>query len=138
MSMARSSIEAFSALWRAYGEGRLGESLDLIDAECELVLLDATRPVRGHDGLRAALAAAQREWKTLRIAYDDVFEDHPGCVVASGRLAASRPDGAQVDRPIAVVAEFREGRLVRGRFYGARDDAIAAARALRRVERRTV
>jgi ketosteroid isomerase-like protein len=136
--MARSSLEAFSALWRAYGEGRLGESLELVDPDCELILLDGDRPVRGHDGVRECLAAAQREWKTLRIVYDELFEDHPGCVVGSGRLAASRTGGDHVERPIAFVAEFREGRLLRGRVFVARDDAIGAARALRRVERRTV
>ena len=136
--MARSSLEAFSALWRAYGEGRLGESLELVDPECELMVLDGATPVRGHDGVRECLAAAQREWKTLRIAYDELFEDHPGCVVGSGRLAASRTDGAHVERPIAFVAEFREGRLLRARVFAARDDAVGAARALRRIERRTV
>jgi ketosteroid isomerase-like protein len=135
--MARSSLEAFSALWRAYGEGRLGDSLDLVDPECELTLLDAVCPVRGHDAVRDRLAAAQREWKTLRIAYDEVFEDHPGCVVGIGRLAASASDGAHVDRPMAFVAEFHEGRLVRGRFFAARADAVGAAQALRPVERRT-
>jgi ketosteroid isomerase-like protein len=135
--MARSSLEAFSALWLAYGEGRLGRSLDLVDADCELILLDGAGPVRGHDGVRDCLAAAQREWKTLRIVYDELFEDHPGCVVGSGRLAASGTDGAHVDRPIAFVAEFREGRLLRARVFAARDDAIGSARALRRVERPT-
>jgi ketosteroid isomerase-like protein len=136
-TMARSSLEAFSALWRAYGEGRLGESLHLVHPECELSLLDGVGPVRGHDGVRDCLAAAQREWKTLRIVYDDLFEDHPGCVVGSGRLAASRTDGARVDRPLAFVAEFRAARLVRARVFAARADAVGAAQALRRVERRT-
>ena len=136
--MARSSLEAFSALWRAYGEGRLGQSLGLVDPDCELVLLDGETPVRGHDGVRECLAAAQREWKTLRIVYDELIEDHPGCVVGSGRLAASRTGGANVERPIAFVAEFREGRLVRARVFAARDDAFGAARALRRIERPTV
>src|SRR4051795_5239060 len=133
--MARSSLEAFSALWRAYGEGRLGDSLHLVDPECELSLLDGVGPVRGHDGVRDCLAAAQREWKTLRIIYDDLFEDHPGCVVGSGRLAASRTDGARVDRPLAFVAEFRAARLVRARVFAARADAVGAARALRLIER---
>jgi ketosteroid isomerase-like protein len=134
--MARSSLEAFSTLWRAYGEGRLDESLDLVDPDCEITL-DGASAVRGHDGVRESLAAAHRDWKTLRIVYDDVFEDHPGCVVGSGRLAASRTDGAHVDRAIAFVAEFHEARLVRARVFDARDDAIGAAQALRRVERRT-
>ena len=133
--MARSSLEAFSALWRAYGEGRLDQSLDLIDPECEVTFVDGSEAVRGHDGVRERLTAAQREWKTLRVAYEDVFEDHPGCVVGIGHLAASGPAGAHVDRPMAFVAEFHEGRLVRGRFFATRDDAVDAARELRRGRR---
>ena len=134
--MARSSLESFSTLWLAYGEGRLHESLDLVDPDCELMLCDGARPVRGRDGLREALAAARREWKTLRIVYDHVFEDHPGCVVGSGHLSASSPAGDQVDRPIAFVAEFREERLVRARVFAARDEAMGAARELRPADER--
>jgi ketosteroid isomerase-like protein len=134
--MARSSLEAFSALWRAYGEGRLGRSLELVDPDCEITLADGRTLVRGHDGVRAFLAAAHHEWKTLRIVYDDVFEDHPGCVVGTGHLAASSADGsAHVDRPLAVLAEFRDERLVRGRVFATREDAVRAARDLRRAKR---
>jgi ketosteroid isomerase-like protein len=135
--MARSSLEAFSALWRAYGEGRLDQSLDLVDPECEVTFADGSEPVRGHEGVRDRLTAAHRQWKTLRIAYEEVFEDHPGCVVGIGSLAASAPEGTHVARPMAVVAEFREGRLVRGRVFATRDEAVDAARALRRTERRS-
>jgi ketosteroid isomerase-like protein len=130
--MARSSLEEFQTLWHAYGEGRLDESLDLVDPDCEITLLDGAGPLRGRDGVRACLAAGRRAWKTLRIVYDDVFEDHPGCVVGSGRLSALSPAGAHVERPIAFVAEFRDGRLVRARCFDARDDAIGAARELHR------
>jgi ketosteroid isomerase-like protein len=134
--MGRSSLEAFSALWRAYGEGRLERSLDLVDPDCEITLVDGTGTVRGHEGVRACLAAAQRQWKTLRIVYDDVFEDHPGCVVGAARLAASSPDGSvQVDRPIAFVAEFRDERLLRARIFATRHAAVRAAGDLRRAQR---
>jgi ketosteroid isomerase-like protein len=134
--MARSSLEAFSALWRAYGEGRLDESLDLIDPDCEVTFAGAANPMRGHDGVRDCLDAARHAWKTLRIVYDDVFEDHPGCVVGSGRVAASATGDGHVDREFAFVAEFHDQRLVRARVLTTLDEAIGAARALRRVERR--
>ena len=134
--MARSSLESFSSLWRAYGEGRLDESLDLVDPECEITLLAGGATLRGHEGVRDALAAAWREWKTLRIVYDDVYEDHPGCVVGSGHLAASAPHGAHVDRPIAFVAEFRDERLYRARVFAALEDAVGAARELRHARQR--
>jgi ketosteroid isomerase-like protein len=130
--MSRSSLEAFSALWRAYGEGRLDRSLDLVHPECVVLLLDRDRALHGHEGIRACLAASQRAWRTLRIVYQDVYEDHPGCVVGTGQLAASSADGStQVERPIAVVAEFRDGVLVRARVFDEVDRALGAARDLR-------
>jgi len=134
--VSRSSLAAFSALWRAYGEGRLERSLDLVDPECELTLPDGRSTFRGHDGVRTWLEAARRDWKTVTITYDHVHEDHPGCVVGVGQLTASSADGAtQLERPIACVAEFRDGRLVRGRVFGDRVDALAYARELDRGAR---
>src|SRR5215216_5331490 len=105
--MDRSSLSAFSALWRAYGEGRLERSLDLVDPECELTLPDGRSMFRGHEGVREWLANARRDWKTVTITYEDVHETHPGCVVVVGQLAASSTDGsAKVERPLACVAEF--------------------------------
>jgi ketosteroid isomerase-like protein len=122
--MPRSSLEAFSALWRAYGEGRLDRSFDLIADDCEITFADGSTALRGHDGVREWLAAARRRWKTLTISYDEVREERPGCVLGVGRLTASSVDGTEVDCPIAFVAEFDEGRLVRGRMFRDRDAAL--------------
>jgi ketosteroid isomerase-like protein len=129
--MDRSSLSAFSALWRAYGEGRLERSLDLVDPECELTLPDGRSTFRGHEGVREWLANARRDWKTVTITYENVHETHPGCVVVVGQLAASSTDGsAKVERQLACVAEFRDGRLVRGRAFSDRDAALRYAREL--------
>ena len=122
--MPPSSLEAFAALWRAYGEGRLDRSLDLVAEDCEVTLVDGTTAVRGHDGVREWLAAGRRQWKTITVSYDEVHEERPGCVLGVGRLTASSTDGTKVDRRIAFVAEFADGRLVHGRMF--RDRAEAA------------
>jgi ketosteroid isomerase-like protein len=122
--MPRSSLEAFSALWRAYGEGRLDQSLHLIDENCELTLSDGRTALRGHDGVRECLSAARRDWKTVTITYEEVHEERPGCVLGIGRLTASAADGTGFECPIAFVAEFDEGRLVRGRMFRDRDEAV--------------
>lgn len=125
--MGRSSMAAFSALWRAYGEGRLDRALHLVDADCEFTLPDG-RTYRGHDGIRDYLSETRRDWRTVAISYDDIREDGPGCIVAVGRVAASSADGRTTfERPQACVAEFRDGRFVRGRIYG--DPAEATMRA---------
>ena len=122
--MRRSSLEAFSALWRAYGEGRLDRSLDLIAEDCEVTFADGTTALHGRDGVRDWLAAERREWKTITITYDEVHEERPGCVLGVGNLTASSADGtAEIDCRIAFVAEFDRGRLVRGRMFRDRDAA---------------
>ena len=122
--MPRSSLEAFSALWRAYGEGRLGRTLHLIAEDCEITFADGATTLHGHDGVREWLALARRDWKTLTIVYDEVREERPGCVLCVGALTASSVHGIELDCAIAFVAEFDDGRLVRGRMFRDRDEAV--------------
>jgi hypothetical protein len=122
--MTRSSVAAFTALWRAYGEGRLERSFDLIDPACRLVMADG-RTYDGHDGLREWLAEV-RGWRTLTVTYDRIEETHPGLVVATGRVAgAPGHGGARVDGPLACVGEFRHGLLTAVHVFA---DAPAAER----------
>jgi ketosteroid isomerase-like protein len=129
--MPRSSMATFSALWRAYGEGRLDRALHLVDPDCEFTLPDGRTTFRGHDGVRACLEAARRDWRTLTITYDDIHEERPGIVVGIGRMAASGGEGRAVfERPLACVAEFRTGRFVRGWVFGDPARALAHARTV--------
>src|SRR5215813_5811306 len=112
--MPRSSMAAFSALWRAYGEGRLERSLHLVSEDCVLTLPDG-QTFHGHDGLRECLETAHRDWKTLTVIYQDIHEELPGWIVGVGRVSASSADGtAGFEQPLACAAEFSDGRLVRG------------------------
>ena len=123
-------MAVFSALWRAYGEGRLERALHLVDPDCEFTLPDG-HTYRGHDGVRECLDIARRDWKTLTITYDEIHEERPGCVVGVGRIAASSADGSSVyEHPLACVAAFRDGRFVRGRVFGEPAHARGYAREL--------
>src|SRR5215210_6738592 len=107
--MPRSSLAAFTALWRAYGEGRLERSLDLLDGECELVLLDGESTFRGHDGVRQWLSEIRRDWKTLTVTYTEVHEADATCIVGIGRISGMSADGSRtLDVPLACVGEFRD------------------------------
>jgi ketosteroid isomerase-like protein len=126
--MPPSSAASFSTLWRAYAEGRLERSLELIDPECLVVMVDG-RTYRGHDGLREWLAEVRRRWKTLTVTYERVEEPHPGWIVGIGRAVGASADGQhRLDRRLACVGEFRDGRLVHGRSFEDADEALGYAR----------
>ena len=130
--MHRSSLAAFTSLWRAYGEGRLERSLDLLDGECELVLLDGESTFRGHDGVRQWLDEVRRDWKTLTVTYSEVHEANATCIVGIGRVSGTSTDGARtLDAPLACVGEFREGLLVRARAFADAEAALRYARERR-------
>jgi ketosteroid isomerase-like protein len=133
--MGRSSMSAFLSLWRAYGEGRLERSFELIDPACDLVTLDGGCAYRGHDGVRQWIADG-RHWRSVTVTFEQVQEPHDGCVVAAGRLTRASADGSPGDdRAFACVAEFRDGRLVHGRAFADQADALgfASERDSRRV-----
>jgi hypothetical protein len=126
--MARSSVVTFSALWRAYGEGRLERSLDLIDPECSLVTVEG-RTYHGHDGVTEWLTGVRREWKTLMVTYESVEEPYVGWAVGIGRVVGASIDGAEtIDAPLVCVGGFRDGRLVHGRAFETVGDALRYAR----------
>ncbi|MEY2535839.1 MAG: hypothetical protein QOF29_3749 [bacterium] len=124
--MSRSS-SSFAALWLAYAEGRLERSLDLVDGECDVTMLDG-RTYHGHDGLREWVADVQRLWKTLTVTFERVDEPYEGCVIGVGRVLGTSTDGAhRLDRRLVCFGEFREGRLVHGRAFDSTDDALRYA-----------
>lgn len=133
MGGSGSSIALFAQLWDAYGQGRLDESLDLIDPAFVLRPSGSGRVYRGHDGVVAVVAEFRRRWKSVTVTTDEVIEVDDATIVAIGRLTAFDHSGARIhDGPLAWVTEFADGRLLRATSYSTRAEALRAA-----AERRT-
>jgi hypothetical protein len=124
---AISNSDVFQRVWDLYATGRTGEILDFVDPAVEwrpAVLDGAT--YHGHDGVRSWATAARRAWKSITVVYDDMREVTDDCVVSDGRIAAFDHDGQLViDSPLACVAEFRDGKVVRASAFVSIDDAMA-------------
>ena len=122
----RSNCEVFQRVWELYAAGRGAEILQYLDPDVEWrpALVDPA-PYRGHDGVRAWADASRRAWKSLTVVLESLREVD-GCVIASGRISALDHDGDRVvDRDIACVAEFRDGRVVRAASFLSDDEALA-------------
>jgi hypothetical protein len=124
---AHSNSDVFQRVWDLYATGRTREILDHVDPAVEwrpTVLDDAT--YRGHDGVRGWATAARRAWKSITVVYDDMREVGEDCVVSNGRIAAFDHNGQLViDSPLACVAEFRDGMVVRASAFASLDEAMA-------------
>ena len=133
MEVSRSSGALFGRLWEAYGQGRLDDVLHLIDRDCELRASVSNRVYCGHDGVRASMADFRRGWKSAILSSDEIVEVGAETVVVSGHLTAFDHSGKRAyDAPLAWVAEFYEGRLLRVTSFATAAEALDAATQARR------
>jgi ketosteroid isomerase-like protein len=84
------------------------------------------QPYRGHDGLRTYLADVARVWQELRSEPDEFIEVGDDVVVCTGRVYAWGV-GRVIDAPAGWLWRLRDGRLVEGRIFENRREALAAA-----------
>ncbi len=82
-------------------------------------------PYVGHDGLRTYLEDVARVWEELRSEPDE-FLEVGDIVVCTGRVYAWGV-GRVIDAPAGWVWRLRDGKLVHGRVYETRREALAAA-----------
>jgi ketosteroid isomerase-like protein len=82
-------------------------------------------PYRGHDGIREWFADTAEQFEYLRATVDGVRECGDA-VVAFGQLEVKgRQSGAPIEVPIAWVFRFAGDKMVWGRSYTDRDEALA-------------
>jgi len=130
-------VEAVRRTWDAVQEGDRG-GLRLLAAEtvhpdCEWTPLLAGvdgRTYHGPDGMVAFF----EEWlgsfspRYENREYEQLSDD---VVLASCRMyIESRETGVEMEREIAVLTQFEDGLLRRGRAYGSRVEAVEAAKGL--------
>lgn len=81
----------------------------------------------GRLGVEAYLGEVRNTWKDYR-ARSSVFSEVPGGVLVLGRAEGrGRDSGVEVDSPLGMVIEFRDGRISRVRSYLDHDEASHAA-----------
>ncbi|MDQ1373000.1 MAG: SnoaL-like polyketide cyclase [Actinomycetota bacterium] len=84
-------------------------------------------PYRGHDGIRAWFADTAETFDRLQIEVEDLREGDD-LVLAHGWLSVKgRGSGAAVDVPVAWVFRVVEDKVVWGKSYSDREEALAEA-----------
>jgi ketosteroid isomerase-like protein len=121
-------------LFRRCGEAVSGDDeaalLELIDDDVEVIpRRSATEGAfRGPAGVRAFLADNRESFDRFETQYEEINDLGDGRVLAIGTiLVRGRGSGIEMKVPSAVIATFRDGRVLSFRDYVERDQALAAA-----------
>ena len=114
----------------AFNDGDLDAALDCLDPEVELLpiraQLDGTSYL-GHDGYRRVVADFAADWEGLGLSQQTLHERNDR-IVAVGRLhARGKASGIDLDVPLGLLYEFRDGRVSRISSFSDPAEALAAA-----------
>jgi ketosteroid isomerase-like protein len=115
-------------LQQLFGGGRVRRELLADDAEW-VNPADAVEPGtrRGADSFNDAIASVFAAWDDVRFDTERVIESGDD-VVALGMLHGHvRSAGMEIDSPHAQVWTFRDGRVVRMRWFNTHREALEAA-----------
>ncbi len=110
-----------------------GDEAALIEITDESLELEPRRAAtegtfRGHDGVRRFLQDTHESFESFELDYTDLRDLGDGRVIALGMIhIRGRGSGVETDVPTAVIATFRDGRVVAFKDYGDRDGALEAA-----------
>ena len=111
-------------------ESRIEANLALWDPSCEYTSVTAAvepRTYRGHDGIRRYLGDLAERWAEWRSEAEEVIDAGPDTVLATIRFRATgKHSGAPIEARLGVVFVLSDGKLLRGRTYQSRDEALEA------------
>jgi ketosteroid isomerase-like protein len=131
--MAQENVEVVRQAIEANGSDnpRLGEAAAAFwDSGCVYTsVMAALEPAtyHGHDGIRRYLSDLAKRWAEWRTEPEEVFDVDPDTVFASFRFrAVGKDSGVPVEARLASVFVLSQGKLLRGRTYRSREEALEA------------
>jgi ketosteroid isomerase-like protein len=111
-------------------ESRIEASVALWDLSCEYTSVTAAvepHTYHGHDGIRRYFGDLAKRWAEWRSESEEVIDAGPDTVLATIRFRALGKDsGAPIEARLAVVFVLSDGKLLRGRTYPSRGEALEA------------
>lgn len=85
-------------------------------------------PIIGRDAMRAYLADWYEMFDGFEIAVEDLIDAGEGLVLTVYRISGqAKASGVPVETTLATIWTIRDGKIVRGREYLTRDEALRAA-----------
>jgi uncharacterized protein len=128
--MSRENVEIVKAAFARSSRGDFDGLLALFHPRVEWVhdpLVAGAVTRRGHAEVKRYFESVPREWEELRVELER-FVDYGDDVLALTRVTTrARRGGPEIDRPFDAIFTVRDGKIVRGRSFSTRHDALEAA-----------
>src|SRR4051794_1964928 len=124
--MSQENLDIFRSNNEAVSSGDIEAALVALDSEIELIPRRAAVQgiYRGHDGMRRFMAENADNFDLYQVRYEEV-RDLGDRLVAFGTVRArGKERGIEVTTPTAMVATFRDGKMVRAEDFSERSDAL--------------
>jgi ketosteroid isomerase-like protein len=129
--MPPDQIDLVRRAFAAFTERDVEGFLAVLDEEIEFLAVGTTRLLgkseayRGHEGIRRYFEDVARVWQELRVLPARYRSVGPYVLVLGSVYARDR-EGNLTDVPTGWIWKERQGKLVWGRAYGSREDALQA------------
>jgi ketosteroid isomerase-like protein len=130
--MSQENVEIVRRLWQAFVDGGLDALMEYFDPEVNWRAMegapDDVGEMQGKDAVRRYLQDWLDTFEGITSIPTDVTDAGDDLVVAALHVTGrARLSGIETELRYAVVYTFRDGRIVRGREYADRQQALEAA-----------
>jgi ketosteroid isomerase-like protein len=123
------NVEVVERLIKAFEEGDLEAAVSELDPDAELLPIRAQlegTSYRGHDGYRQLVADFEEDWEGLRLLPERIRESGDQVLVSGRMVATGKASGVELDIPLALLYELRNGKVVRLESFSDPDEALRA------------
>jgi uncharacterized protein len=128
--MSQENVEIVKAAFAHASRGDFDGLLALFHPRVEWVedpRVPGAITYRGHAEVKRYFESMPRYWEELRVE-PERFVDYGDEVLALARVTTrARRGGPEIDRPFDAIFTVRDGKIVRGRWFSTRHDALDAA-----------
>ena len=129
--MSQENVEVVRAAFEAWERGGLDALSEFWDARIDWRAaegaIDDAGPIRGADAMRAYLQDWLDDFDEMRVEPEELIDAGEQVVAVQRISARAKASGIETELRYAVVYTVRDGKIVRGREYWERAQALEAA-----------
>jgi ketosteroid isomerase-like protein len=128
--MSRENVEVVRAWFEAWERGGVDAAAEFFDTRIDWRAaegaLDDPGPISGEDAMRAYVQDWLDDFDELRVEPEELIDAGEQVVAVQRISGRAKASGVETELRYAVVYTIREGKIVRGREYWERAQALEA------------